>query len=109
MLRIIVAISIFTLFGCSSTPLNPHDKSQQVEVRIDSQFAPAQCEYLGEVTGDEGHWYNYLFYSNDGMIKGAVNDLKNNAMTMGADTVFMVSPQYFVTSFNLLGVAYRCK
>ncbi|WMN86632.1 DUF4156 domain-containing protein [Vibrio parahaemolyticus] len=109
MLRIIVAISIFTLFGCSSTPLNSLDKSQQVEVRIDGQFDPAQCEYLGEVTGSEGHWYNYLFYTNDSMITGAINDLKSNAMAISADTVFMISPQYFVTSFTVLGTAYRCK
>ncbi|WP_444495112.1 DUF4156 domain-containing protein [Vibrio sp. YIC-376] len=100
---------MISLFGCSSTSLISHDISQQVEVRIDSQFDPAQCEYLGELTGSEGHWYNYLFYSNDDMIKGAINDLKNNAMAINADTVFMISPQYFVTSFSVLGTAYRCK
>ncbi|WP_321283166.1 DUF4156 domain-containing protein [uncultured Vibrio sp.] len=109
MLRLILVISTLMLSGCSLTPLYSDDKNQQVEIRIDGQFDPAQCEYLGEVTGSEGHWYSYLFYTNDDMIKGATNDLKNNAMAIGADTVFMVSPQYFVTSFTVLGAAYRCK
>ncbi|MGU3843658.1 DUF4156 domain-containing protein, partial [Vibrio diabolicus] len=36
------------------------------------------------------------------------NDLKNNAAAIDADTVFMVSPQDFITSFSVLGSAYRC-
>lgn len=97
------------LSGCSATSLNTEDNETPVVVRLDGQFNPAQCEYLGEVTGSEGHWYSYLFYTNEDMIKGAVNDLKNNAMSINADTVFMVSPQPFVTSFSVLGTAYRCK
>lgn len=107
--RLIIAILGLTLFGCSSTPLPLLGESQQIEIRIDGKFDPAQCEYLGEVTGSEGHWYNYLFYTNDSMITGAINDLKSNAMVINADTVFMISPQYFVTSFTVLGTAYRCK
>ncbi|MCA0934625.1 DUF4156 domain-containing protein [Vibrio alginolyticus] len=108
MRQVIVVSAILSLSGCSSTPVNPHDQSQQVEIRIDGQFDPTQCKYLGEITGSEGHWYNYLFYTNDHMIEGAVNDLKNNAMAINADTVFMISPQDFVTSFTVLGIAYRC-
>ncbi|MGY0614036.1 DUF4156 domain-containing protein [Vibrio sp. FJH11] len=108
MRHMIVVSTMVALFGCSTTPIDPHTKSQQVELRIDSQFDPAQCQYLGDVTGSEGHWYSYLFYSNDDMIEGAINDLKNNAMAINADTVFMISPQYFVTSFTVLGTAYRC-
>ncbi len=108
-MRLVIVVStILSLFGCSSTPLNPHDQSQQVKIRMDAQFDPTQCTYLGEITGSEGHWYNYLFYTNDDMLKGSVNDLKYNAMAINADTVFMVSPQDFVTSFSVLGVAYRC-
>lgn len=62
----------------------------------------------GEVTGSEGHWYNYIFMTNDAMMQGAMNDLKNNAAAIDADTVFMVSPQDFITSFSVLGSAYRC-
>lgn len=109
MRKLIALSATLSLLGCSATPLKPHDETQRVTVRIDSQFDPEHCEYLGEVTGSEGHWYNYLFYTNPDMIKGAINDLKNNALDINADTVFMVSPQYFVTSFTLLGSAYRCQ
>lgn len=85
-----------------------HAQSQDVHIRIDARFNPDRCEYKGEVTGSEGHWYNYIFMTNDAMMQGAMNDLKNNAASIDADTVFMVSPQDFITSFSVLGSAYRC-
>ncbi|PHJ41605.1 hypothetical protein AK966_02090 [Vibrio sp. PID23_8] len=100
---------ILTLLGCSTPKNQPYEQSQDVEIRIDSQFNPKQCEYLGEITGSEGHWYSYLFFTNDAMMQGAMNDLKNNAASIQADTVFMLSPQDFVTSFSVLGTAYRCQ
>ncbi|MGR5470794.1 DUF4156 domain-containing protein, partial [Vibrio astriarenae] len=48
---------ILTLLGCSTPKNQPYEQSQDVEIRIDSQFNPKQCEYLGEITGSEGHWY----------------------------------------------------
>ncbi|MGR5235537.1 DUF4156 domain-containing protein [Vibrio alfacsensis] len=110
MLRtVILGCAAFTLLGCSTPKSLPYEHSQNVEIRIDSQFNPTQCEYLGEVTGSEGHWYSYLFFTNDAMMQGAMNDLKNNAASIQADTVFMLSPQDFVTSFSVLGTAYRCQ
>ncbi|ABU72129.1 DUF4156 domain-containing protein [Vibrio campbellii] len=97
------------LMGCSSPSILPTELGSDVQIRIDSQFNPDQCEYLGEVTGSEGHWYSYLFYTNDAMMHGAMVDLKNNAVLLNADTVYMISPQDFATSFSVLGTAYRCQ
>ena len=97
------------LMGCSSPSTLPAASSDDVQIRFDSQFNPEQCEYLGEVTGSEGHWYSYLFYTNDAMMHGAMADLKNNAALLNADTVYMISPQDFATSFSVLGTAYRCQ
>ena len=68
-----------------------------------------QCEYKGEVTGSEGHWYSYLFYPNDTLIQGAMNELKTNAIQLGADTIIFTLPQDFATSVTMLGTAYLCK
>ncbi|ELQ2463599.1 DUF4156 domain-containing protein, partial [Vibrio vulnificus] len=51
----------------------------------------------------------YLFFSNDTMMQGAVNDLKNNAKTLNADTIYVISHQAFTTSYTLLDTAYRCQ
>ncbi|CAH1545331.1 conserved exported hypothetical protein [Vibrio jasicida] len=110
MFRYVMTGSIaLALMGCSTPSTLSSIPSDSVQIRIDSQFNPQHCEYLGEVTGSEGHWYSYLFYTNDAMMQGAMLDLKNKASAIGADTVFMISPQDFVTSFSVLGVAYRCQ
>ncbi|WP_063344126.1 DUF4156 domain-containing protein [Vibrio jasicida] len=110
MFRYVMTGSIaLALMGCSTPSTLSSIPSDSVQIRIDSQFNPQHCEYLGEVTGSEGHWYSYLFYTNDAMMQGAMHDLKNKVSAIGADTVFMISPQDFVTSFSVLGVAYRCQ
>lgn len=108
--RVLISCSLATLLlGCAMPSTLVNESSKDVEIRIDSQFTPERCQYMGEVTGSEGHWYSYLFYTNDAMIQGAMNDLKNNTASLNADTVFMVSPQDFVTSFSVLGTAYQCQ
>ncbi|EDP59142.1 DUF4156 domain-containing protein [Vibrio sp. AND4] len=106
---VMVGSITLALMGCSTASTTATKPSSHVQIRIDSQFNPEQCEYLGEVTGSEGHWYSYWFYTNDAMMQGAMNDLKNHAALLNADTVYMVSPQDFVTSFSVLGTAYRCQ
>ncbi|MDF2155489.1 DUF4156 domain-containing protein [Vibrio sp. CAU 1672] len=109
MLRFCICLTCAALLLGCTTPHHVADAhSQQVELRLDGQFDASQCDYLGDVIGSEGHWYSYLFYTNDAMIQGAINQLKNNAAMLGADTVYMVAPQDFVTSFSVLGTAYRC-
>ncbi|ELV8809433.1 TPA: DUF4156 domain-containing protein [Vibrio vulnificus] len=105
---LLLLTSLF-LAGCTTPTHLPLSGSQAIEIRIDDQFNPKQCQYLGTVTGNEGHWYSYLFFANDTMMQGAVNDLKNNAKELDADTIFVIAPQAFVTSFSLLGTAYRCQ
>ncbi|MGR5131446.1 DUF4156 domain-containing protein [Vibrio alfacsensis] len=106
---VMIGCIALALTGCSAPSTLPSETSFDVEIRIDNQFNPEQCEYLGELTGSEGHWYSYLFFTNDAMMQGAMNDLKNNAASIQADTVFMLSPQDFITSFSVLGTAYRCR
>ncbi|MEH0742989.1 DUF4156 domain-containing protein [Vibrio cholerae] len=96
------------LVGCASPSMSLNPAAQHVHLRQDATFDPLRCQLLGEVTGSEGHWYSYWFFANDVMIQGATNDIKNRAYALGANTVYMVSPQDFVTSFTLMGNAYLC-
>ncbi|CAH1584962.1 DUF4156 domain-containing protein [Vibrio rotiferianus] len=106
---VMIGCIALALTGCSAPSTLPSETSFDVEIRIDNQFNPEQCEYLGELTGSEGHWYSYLFFTNDAMMQGAMVDLKNNAAKLNADTVYMISPQDFTTSFSVLGTAYQCQ
>jgi len=66
------------------------------------------CSHVGEVIGSEGHWYTYLFISNTHLTQGALNDMKNRAHNMGANTVLVFQNINFVTSVTLLGQAFSC-
>ncbi|WEM44731.1 DUF4156 domain-containing protein (plasmid) [Photobacterium sp. DA100] len=97
------------LVGCTTPSEELLPQAGQVRVFTTSLPSLDSCSWVGEVTGNEGHWYSYLFYSNDLLIQGAVNELKNNAYQMGADTVVTMSPHNFTTSVSLLGTAYDCR
>ncbi|MEZ8190448.1 DUF4156 domain-containing protein [Vibrio sp. 1F279] len=97
------------LVGCTTPTTVPHNKSDQVQMDYHGLIDINECEYKGEVTGSEGHWYSYLFYPNDTLIQGAMNELKSNAIGLGADTVIFTLPQDFATSVTMLGTAYRCR
>lgn len=102
-----VAITI-SLVGCTSPYTKVDPDATNVHLRMDAQFDANDCQWLGEVTGSEGHWYSYLLFPNDVMVRGAFNDIKNQAHTLGGNTVFLVHPQDFVTSFTVMGNAYLC-
>lgn len=67
-----------------------------------------RCTGIGEVVGTEGHWYSYLFTNNDDLVYGALNELRNAAADMGANTVFVYQNIDFSTSVTFLGEAYTC-
>ncbi|MEZ9871903.1 MULTISPECIES: DUF4156 domain-containing protein [Vibrio] len=97
------------LLGCTKPTSTPHSKADKVQMDYHGLINIEQCEYKGEITGSEGHWYSYLFFPNDTLIQGAMNELKSNAIELGADTVIFTLPQYFSTSVTMLGTAYLCE
>jgi len=108
MRRLILTAAMLTLVGCAS-PKNQLDPgARSVAVHHSNQTMIEQCQYVSEVVGSEGHWYNFFLYNNDALIQGAVNQLKNNARKAGADTVLLSIPMHFTTSVSILASAYRC-
>lgn len=107
--RTSLLIGTLLLFGCATPTTDVESSAKSVHLRIDSGFNAENCQWIGEVTGSEGHWYSYLFFPNDVLIRGAMNDIKNQADQLGANTVYMINPQDFATSFTLMGNAYQCQ
>lgn len=104
----ILLFYISLLLGCTTPTKTLQPEASNVHIRIDNAYRFEYCEWKGEVTGNEGHWYSYLFYPNDIMIKGALNELKSNAYKLGANTVFLFNPLDFNTSVTFVGTAYQC-
>ncbi|MFA0141601.1 DUF4156 domain-containing protein [Vibrio kanaloae] len=97
------------LLGCTTPTSLPHSDADKVQMDYHGVINIDQCEYKGEVTGSEGHWYSNLFFQNDTLIQGAMNELKSNAIELGADTIIFTLPQHFSTSVTMLGTAYLCQ
>ena len=97
---------VFLLTACSTVELNP--QAEQV------QFTPVEaklihCDYVGEVIGTAGHWYDFIYLSNNDLMQWALNDMRNQALDKGANTIYIEEPLNFTTSVTLLGLAYRCE
>jgi len=95
------------LLACSTTPLKKEAQSTRIF------FSPEEvkgCKYLGEVIGSEGYWYSSWLTSNRNLATGSLNDLRNNAQKIGADSIFIpTNLLLFKTSVTFIGQAYSCK
>jgi hypothetical protein len=102
-----LAIPLYLLPGCSIPNVKP--QAEPIRITYDREVV-GECTRLGEVVGSAGHWYNSWAISNDDLTTGALNDLRNKALVIGADTIYIPSHTLiFKTSVTILGQAYRCK
>ena len=104
-ITLLTSILSLLLTSCSTVELKP-EAAHVVYVAEPSQVR--NCQYLGELIGTEGHWYNSLYISNKDLMQAALNDLLNQAAEKGADTIYMKEPYTFATSVTVLGLTYRC-
>jgi hypothetical protein len=108
------------LAACSAVPLDPH--AQRIRIVTAD---PVGCEYLGEVTGNQGNSFTGGFTSNANLETGARNDMKNQALQMGANTIHLLTTRAGQTgsmaiaqgsggggseqtNVTYVGAAYRC-
>ena len=84
-----------------------HDNTRQINV-ISNYEQVEGCQYISELVGSEGHWYSFFFISNTELTLASINDLKNKASDVGANTVYVEEHMGFGTSVTFLGQAYQC-
>jgi hypothetical protein len=94
------------LLACSTTPLKREAESMRIFFSAEEVKG---CKYLGEVIGSEGYWYSSWLTSNKNLATGSLNDLRNKAQRIGADSIFIpTNLLLFKTSVTFIGQAYRC-
>ena len=83
-LPFILPISLGVLTGCAAAPLQQPAAAQVILTRN----APADdCEFVGEVLGSQGNFWTAEFTSDEDLIIGARNRLRDEAYAMGANFV----------------------
>lgn len=114
MKKIGLLIVLLQIVGCSAITLEPGAE----KVRIVRTEPGKECEYLGEVTGDQGGWLTGGLTSNANLETGALNDLKNKAAKMGGNLVLIITDRAGSTSYKgdsrqtnvvITGSVYRCR
>ncbi len=111
-------IIVTTLAACSSVAVQP----QANGVRLTHNEPGKECTFLGDVTGSQGDFFTGAFTSNADLETGARNDLKNKAMNLGGDTIYILTQRAGQTgSYNddfggsqqtnvtLSGNVYKCR
>ena len=68
--------------GCATAPTT----QQGAAVELVTQ-RPANCKFLGEVTGSHGNVFSGDFITDENLIQGARNDLRNKAAALGGNVV----------------------
>jgi hypothetical protein len=87
------------LTACAATPITPAGAKARI---VTSE--PRGCDYLGEVTGNQGDALTGGFTSNSNLETGARNDMKNQAAKLGGNTIQPLANRAGETSsFNRYG------
>ena len=102
-----VLLSGMALVGCSTSPLLAD--ASRVAITWDANDIQNTCERRGTLIGSQGSWYNFWLISDRDLTQGALNQLRNQAAELGANTVSLYSPPDFSTSVTLIGNAYYCQ
>lgn len=114
MTRALLTLSLTgLLFGCAATPLTPG--AQVVDI-LDAPPDKSKCQFLGEVMGTQGNWFTGGYTSNQNLMLGARNSIKNEAFKLGANAVLIQQENHAnyqmaggTSNSTLIGKAYKCK
>ena len=74
--------------SCSSIPILPG--AERIEI-VNELPNKSQYIFLGEVVGSQGTWITGDWTSNENLIIGARNELRNKALALGGDIVVIQS------------------
>ena len=87
MRHLLIACAVCGLVACASKPLDPEARF----VKLTTIEPGSECEFLGDITGNQGDFITGEFTSNEDLETGARHDLKNKAYKMGGNVVFLLT------------------
>lgn len=78
------------IVGCAAINLQPNADKVIVSA---AHKVPSNCQYLGQVAGNQGNSFTGGWTSNKNMAIGAMNDLRNKAAALGGNYVALLTNQ----------------
>ncbi|MGF1691183.1 DUF4156 domain-containing protein [Photobacterium kagoshimensis] len=101
-----LGIALLALSGCTTSSIT--EKGKQVDIVWNVEATSQQCQLKTTLVGSEGSWYNFWLLANDSLVEGALNQLRNQAALVGANTVLLGQPVPYASSVTYIGNAYYC-
>ena len=108
-----IIVCILIMNGCSAIPAKPEAKLVYIvteEPNLD------RCKFLGEVSGSQGNWLTGGYTSDQNLMTGARNELRNATYKLGGNTAYIQnvnnSGMYNsagTSTSTIIGNAYDCK
>jgi hypothetical protein len=116
-MRKLLLFSFVALTGCAATALQPGAE----RVRLTNNEPGSECQFLGDITGNQGNSFTGPFITNENLETGARHDLKNKAAAIGGNLVVLLTNRaghtgalgdiggsVEQTNVTLSGNVYRC-
>ncbi|EMZ3476846.1 DUF4156 domain-containing protein [Salmonella enterica] len=98
--------------GCSSS--NELTAAGQ-NVRFVEDKPGSECQLIGTATGKQSNWFSGQHGEEGGSMRGAANDLRNQAAAMGGNVLYGVSSpsqgmlsSFVPTASEMNGQVYKC-
>lgn len=98
-------LTLLLLSGCITLPVY---ESENIHIFWGDGLDMRQCEQKGMVYGSEGHWFDFWLLGNAELTEGALNQLRNQALFRGGDTILLYPATPFSNSVTMMANVYRC-
>lgn len=109
---IILGIVIIGLSGCGPKTLS---KEATIVELVNEKPDTNSCKFLGEIVGSQGNWFTGDFTSNEDLVVGARNELRNKAHKLGGNIVYIQDMKNTnkysslgTTNTTAIGKVYNC-
>ncbi|WP_251359089.1 DUF4156 domain-containing protein [Kangiella sp. TOML190] len=104
---LLVTLLAAFLTACVGQPI----KVEAAQIRL-LDTEPQGCQLLGEVYGTQGNIVTGPFTKDEELISGAKNDIRNQALALGANSLWITrtNPKrtHSLDFYSFYGKAYKC-
>ncbi|MCU6678490.1 DUF4156 domain-containing protein [Leclercia tamurae] len=105
-------VAVLLLAGCSH---NNELSADGQKVRFSEDKPGTECQLVGTATGKQSNWLSGQHGAEGGSMRGAANDLRNQAAALGGNVIYGVSSptegllsSFVPTDSEMIGQVYKC-
>lgn len=98
--------------ACSATTVKPGAEKVEIVSEVPNKL---KCKFIAEVTGSQGNWLSGNYTSNENLMTGARNVLRNETYKVGGNVVHVQALENSsswrslgTTNTIVVGKAYKC-